>query len=138
MATKRQDILDRIKVLIDGITTVKGSEINKSTPVDIETIPLPYVFIFSGPEARVTDERAVIGFETWEWKVVLEVWGRDQDMEALLGEIHSAMYSDYGFSNSAVISYRTGVDMLMVDVEKSLEVMIVDYEVLYRHIKGVM
>ena len=105
---------------------------------DIETAPMPCAFIYSSSEARLTDDRSVIGYETWAWQVAIEVWAVDKDMEDLLNDIHTKMYSDNSFNNFAIVSYRTGVDFLFIDPERSLESMIITYEIVYRHARGAM
>lgn len=138
MSTTRENILDRIKTDLTAVTGVNYVTLLQPSPVDLETIAMPAIFIYTGPETRLSDNRAVIGYENWQWEVILEVWARDTDMEALLGLIHAAMFADEELGNYAVISYRTGVDMQIVDPEQSLQVMVISYEVIYRHVKGVM
>ena len=138
MSTTRENILDKAKVILTAVDGVLYVDLLHPSPVDIETIPMPAIFIYTGPEVRLNDNRAVIGYETWQWNIVLEVWARDTDMEALLGKIHTAMFNDNDFSGSAVVSYRTGVDMQVVDVEQSLQVMVIEQEIIYRHVKGIM
>ncbi len=138
MSTTRENILDTIKTNITAVTGISSASLLQPSPVDLDTIAMPAAFIYTGAEVRLADNRAVIGYETWQWEVFIEVWARDTDMEALLGLIHSKMYLDEEIGNYAVISYRTGVDMQVVDPEQSLQVMLITYEVIYRHVKGTM
>jgi len=138
MSTTRENILDTIKTDLTAVTGVNHVALLQPSPVDLDTIALPAIFIYTGPEVRLADNRAVIGWETWQWNIIFEVWARDTDMEALLGKIHTAMFNDEEIGNYAVISYRTGVDMQVIDPEQSLQCMVIEYEVIYRHIKGVM
>lgn len=136
--TKRQDILEQLKSMIETVYEVKYVEINRMTVLDLDTVPMPCVFIYSGREVRATDDESVIGFENWDWNIVVEVWANDMDLEDLLGKIHAAIYEDYTLGNLASYILRTGVDMLVVDPEKLLKAMLIDYQVKYRHQIGVM
>lgn len=138
MTTTRVNILERIKTDLTAVSGVQYVDLLQPSPVDLDTIDMPAIFIYTGPEVRLSDNRAVIGYESWQWNVVLEVWTRDTDMEALLGKIHAAMFADEEIGNFAVTSYRTGVDMQIIDPEQSLQAMIIEYEIIYRHIRGVM
>ncbi len=137
MSTKRTDILNYIKTILEGVSDLQEVFVNKSTIVDIETVKMPCAFVFSGPESRLVDPHySVIGYETWDWNVGLEVWAQDTDMEALLGSIHEKMHSGEQMNGKAVTSFRTGVNMMVIDPTQSLEVMAIDYSIIYRHVKG--
>lgn len=142
--SKRQTILAAVKTILEGITsggvrTIPHVEISKIPPVDLETVALPCCFIYSDRETKYLEgDNAVIGSETWEWYIMLEVWALDKEMETLLSSIHSAMYANYEFTNTAEWSERMGVDFYTVDVEQRLEAMIIPYRVIYRHQLGSM
>ena len=138
MSTTRENILEQFKTDLTVVTGINYVERLKPSPVDIETVPMPAIFIYTGPEVRLRDERAVIGYETWDWEIVLEVWARDTDMEVVLGNIHAKMFADETLGGYAVTSCRTGSDSQVVDVEQSLQAMLVLYQVIYRHVKGIM
>ncbi len=139
MSTKRSDILTYIGTMLGEISDIKEVFVNKPTVVDLDTVSLPCAFIFSGPETRLVDPHySVIGYETWDWNVLVEVWAQDTDMEALLGTIHEKMHSGEQMNSKAVTSFRTGANMMVVDPTQSLEVMSIDYSIIYRHIKGGM
>jgi hypothetical protein len=138
LTTKRTSILNQIKTTLEGVSGMGAVEVNRATPVDIETIAFPCVFVYSGSETRLTDNRSVIGYENWEWQILMEVWGQDQDMEALLGLIHAAMFADEGIGGFAVTSYRTGVDMYVLDPDRARSAMLLSYSVIYRHVRGDM
>ena len=87
---------------------------------------------------RLTDGRSVIGYENWEWTVLIEVWGKEQDMEALLKLVHDALFANEQISGHAVTSYRTGVDMLVLDPDRHMEAMLIQYTIVYRHTRGSM
>jgi len=137
--SKRQLILDYIKTRLSGLSALKHVELNRVTPVDLETTPYPCVFVYSGTEVRLTDDRAVIGQENWQWNITLEVWAKDDtDLEDLLRVIHEEMYNHYTLDGNAVYSVRIGSDMFTVDPSRYLKGMTVDYMVIYRHEKGIM
>lgn len=136
--TTRQNIFDTVEAILTGITSIKHIQVAKISPVDLDTCPFPAAFVYSGPEVRQMGDQAVIGYETWLWQLMIEVWARDTVMETLLQSIHTAMFADEDLSGYAVTSYRTGVDFLVVDPERSLQSMLVEYTILYRHVKGVM
>lgn len=138
MSTARQNILARIKEDLEAIASIKEVYLYESGPMDLETVPMPCAFIHTSDEARLVDSRAVIGYETWSWQVVIEVWAVDKEMEDLLNDIHTKMYSDNSFNDYAIVSYRTGVDFLFIDPERALESMLITYEITYRHVKGTM
>lgn len=144
MATTRQNILDTIKTMLEaivdanGTTVFKDVSIGKESLTELENKSLPCCYIWSDKEVRLEDDESVIGKETWEWFIIIEVWALDKTMESLLNYIHTAMYADYKFNNYASYSERWGADFLTIDPEKRLEIMMVPYRIVYRHTLGVM
>jgi hypothetical protein len=137
--SKRQNILAQIVTILESLSSLKHVENKKITPVDTETCPMPAAFIFSGAEQKlINDDRSVIGYENWLWKIFIEVWARDADTEALLKEIHDVMWTNRNIGGYAVTSDRMGVSLFVVDVEQSIEAMILDYDILYRNVKGIL
>jgi hypothetical protein len=135
MSTTRQNILSQIETDLNTISSLKKVMLNQSSVLDLETVPLPCAFIYSGPETRVD---GVIGYENWSWKIYIEVWARDTEMEDLLNDIHTKMFTDERLGTYADKSFRTGVDLLFLDPERSLQDMIIEYEILFKHVKGIM
>lgn len=145
MSTHREGILDRIKLMLEGIEendmpVFKHVSVGEITPVDIDTVALPAVFVFQGPEKRLVQ---VTDREQWDWTIILEVWAKDENMEHLLGLLHTVMaknYSDGGLICSTLLGVidvmRTGSDMMIVDPDRSLAAMVVTFTVLYRHEYG--
>lgn len=136
--TKRQSILNRIKTILEGVSSIKKVDINKSSPVDIETTPFPCAFVYSGKDAKIIEgEYAVIGYENWDWLVNIEIWyGESDTQETLLGEVHTAMYADHSIGGYAVTSNRTGSEIYVLDPERAVNAMILDYQVIFRHKNG--
>lgn len=143
--TRRQQILARIKTMLESIEenyipVFNSVSVGKISPVDIETVKFPSVFVFQGAESRLEDNSA---FEQWDWTISLEVWAKDEDLEHLLGLLHTEMeknYSDGGLICSTLLGVidvkRTGSDIMVVDPEQSIVAMIVTFSVLYRHLFG--
>lgn len=144
MSTKRQTILARIDTDITAITSggstvFKTVDVKRPTIADLETASLPACYIYSDREARVPEGNDyVIGKETWEWFIVLEVWAMDSDMEDLLNKIHTAMYADYKLNDNVSWSEREGVDFFVIEPDQRLEGMVIPYRVVYRHSLGDM
>lgn len=137
--SKRQLMLDYIKSRLESLSDFKHVELNRVTPVDLETTPYPCAFVYSGVENRLTDDRAVIGQENWQWNITIEIWAKnDTDLEDLLKVVHEEMFAHYNLDGNAVYSVRTGSDMFTVDPSRFLKGMTVDYMVIYRHEKGIM
>jgi hypothetical protein len=85
----------------------------------------------------------VTDMEQWEWTIIFEVWAKDEDMEHLLGLLHTVMAknnSDGGLICSTLMGVidvmRMSSDMLVVDPDRSLLAMVVTFSVLYRHSYG--
>lgn len=145
MATTRQNILETIKTDLEGIIDTETHEavfkyvsVARIPPTELDTVPLPACFIYSESEKRITDERSVMGRETWEWIVVLEVWALDKDLENLLEYIHETLYADYRFGNYAQGSHREGVDFFTIDTTMRTEGMVIPYNIQYCHVAGAM
>lgn len=134
----RQNILSQIVTTLNTLVSIQHVELKHVSPVDLDTTPLPCAFVFGGADRKLNDERAAIGYENWLWRIVIEVWVKDVDPEDILKEIHDVMWADRDIGGYAITSDRVGVDLLVVDVEQSIEAMLIDYDVLYRHVKGVM
>jgi len=136
--TKRQQILAKIKEIILTASAIKAVEINKTSAIDIETIALPCAFIYSSACTKIGDDRAVIGYENWEWLIDCEVWSDERnDQENLLGLVHTAMVADYTLSGLAVTSDLISSDLFVLDPTRSLSSMVLNFSVIYRHKKGI-
>ena len=85
------------------------------------------------------DEEGSIGFETWDWTVILEVWVKGaKTTEDILKEIHEAMYVDWDRGGYAITSYRTGVDFFYIDPTEEIKGMNITYNIRYEHAQGTM
>jgi hypothetical protein len=137
-STTRKKILNRFETLMKSISDFKYTEINRMTIVDIDTVPFPSVFIYSGQENRLKDDRAAIGYENWDWRVFLEVWGENADMEEMLRKIHRTVFEDYTLGGNCFEAVRMGAEMWVVDPDRILTAMLIEYSVTYRHPLGIM
>jgi hypothetical protein len=136
--TVREEILSHIKTTLEGVSGIQYVEIERSLPVDLDTAPLPSCFVYTDSEEKCRDDRAAIGWETWDWKLIIEVWAKDTSMEHLLGDIHNAMFVDNDLGGHAVSNERMGVSFHIIDITKSLKSMLLSYYILYRHRLGNM
>lgn len=134
----RQNILSEIVTILETLVTLKHVELKHVSPVDLDTVALPCAFVFGGADKKLNDDRALIGCENWLWRIVIEVWVKDVDPEDILKEIHDVMWTNRDIGGYAITSDRVGVDLLVVDVEQSIEALLIDYDILYRHERGQM
>lgn len=134
--TTRQNILDNIKDTINGVRDIKSVEIDRMTPPDMENTAFPAAFIYSDSESRI--DNGVIGQETWDWIIAIEVWARNTELEDLLQDIHSEMHDDYDRGGYADYSFRTGVEFFYIDPAKDIKGMVITYLVRYQHTLGTM
>lgn len=136
--TIRNQILDRIKVILEAITGIEEVSIDKTTLISIDSVPMASCFIYAGPETRAKDDRQVLGRETWVFIVQIELWTYIEDSETMLGSIHDAMYADRTLSGLAVNSYRIGADSRYFDLDGQRKAMLIPFEIVYRNILGDM
>jgi hypothetical protein len=126
----------------NGEAVFQFVDVGKLSTPDLETAPTPAVWVFQGPEEYV--EKATLGFDTWNWSILIEVWARDAEMEHLLGLIHAEMgknNADGGLICSTTMGVvdvkRKSCELTLVDPTKSLEMMSIVYSVTYRNPYGV-
>jgi hypothetical protein len=136
-ATKRQQILSSIANTLCQVSAIQTVSINKSDPVDLDTIPMPACFVYSGPQNRAGDDDTIMGYETFEWTVIVEVFAENVDMETLLGQIHNKMFFNCHQSGTAEFSWLSGVNIFLIDPLRQLQMMSLEFYVLYRHPMGV-
>lgn len=126
----------------NGESVFQFVDVGKLATPDLETAPVPAVWVFQGPEEFI--ENATAGFDTWEWSIYIEVWARDNDLEHLLGLIHTEMgknNADGGLICSVTMGVidvkRKSCELTLVDPTKSLEMMSIVYSIKYRNPYGV-
>ncbi|RLA87316.1 MAG: hypothetical protein DRG40_00710 [Deltaproteobacteria bacterium] len=131
--TIRQKILQRVAQDLLALNSIKSAEVERLSPLDLDTLPLPSVFVYPGREVRETE---TMGHETWRLEVQVEAWAKEEQLEGLLGEIHQALYQDRRLGGLALSLVRAGSDMYVVDPSRALGGMLITFEVLYRHAVG--
>lgn len=129
--SKRQDILESFAATLREIAEIDEVVINKVCPSDIDVRPLPCAFVFSGPSSKI--ERAVIGFETWDWDVVTEVWLMEEDIEEWIARVHEALSVDYTRNGNSDESYLIDTDTVVLNPTKDLQSIILIWRVRYDH-----
>lgn len=133
--TVRSDILAAFKAALEGVTALQAVEVGKYEPVDLGEIAFPSAYVF--PERDFLDEsQQVIGFEVFDWTVVIEVWCKVADIETLHGSIVSAMGADNSLGGHALNCYRTDSEMFQVDPIRGIAVLQMGYKIKYRHPLG--
>lgn len=138
MSTTRQNILTQLETVLEAISSVKYVELERSKPIDLDVLPIPCIFVYTGDEKRVVDERAVIGKETWDWNVVLEVW-TNTDPEDILNDIHTAMYTNRTLGGYAINTIRDSLEgIYVIDEDANVKSLILNYSITYRHTLGIM
>lgn len=136
--TKRQQILDRIKTILLGVSGMSAVEVNKTSVIDLETIAFPCAFIYSSACTKIGDDRAVITYENWEWMLDVEVWCDERtNQEAMLGLVHAAMAGDHTLNGLAVTSDLIGSDLFVLDPTRSISSMVMNFSVIFRHKNGI-
>jgi hypothetical protein len=133
--TKREKILESYRFDSEDMDEIKKSEIGKISPIDLDTTPLPAIFVFSGNQRRVP---GIIGCDTWEWPVILEVWAKDTVVEDLIGKIYIKMMDNEhrsidGGPNNAEESYLSSIDIHLVDPTRRLVAFSLEFTVGFDH-----
>jgi len=145
--SERNLILERFKTVIQAQSTFKYVDVNRATPIpNISNHPMPSAFIYSGGEIRVKDDRAVIGQETWDWGVFVEVWckGSNFSTETLLKTVHDAVYVDSALTTPGTLGVlaksitRASASDLLMDPAAELKGVMIEFSVLYDNTWGVM
>jgi len=133
--TKRQNILNNIKTVLQSISGIGSVELEKGNLPDIDTVAYPCIFIYSDSETRI---ESPIGSERWSWHIVAEVWTKTNNLEDLLKDIHSKMYEDVRRGGYALDTKRIATEFFFVDPSKGIKGMAITFEVNYQHALGDM
>jgi hypothetical protein len=128
--TTRQSILANIVSELQDIVQLESVTAEEVTISDIDTVPMPAAFVVAGPETRIED--GTLGYETWSWDVVIEIWART-NLEELLGLVHSKLYEDYSRGSYALETTRVGADIYTIEADKHLNGLSLTFRILYRH-----
>jgi hypothetical protein len=136
--SRREDILLTLKTKLEEITDLATVVLDKGNIPSLDIVEFPVCFIFSDREYRVEDDRAVIGYETFLWTIILEIHIIAEDLENMLGQIHDKLYVDRYLDGYAVETKRMGVDIYFDEVNNETKIMMLQYDILYRVTKGKM
>lgn len=133
-STIRKLILENIKTTLEGISSLKKVALHEFSVIDLDTYPMPAAFIFpDSDDDRAEGNRADI----WTLPVVIEVWGKDIEVEDFIGEIYQAMLVDVTRGGYAEQTERLGgTDIIVVDPTRSLGGLSIRFEITYRHVPG--
>lgn len=135
----RVKILDAIKKNMEDTSSIRDVFVNKVSPVDLDIAAFPAAFIYSDSEELVLDERATMGFDTWEWQIVIEVWTNQYAvLDEILVDVHNSMFKNYRLDGYAMNSYRTSMSEVIIDPAKEIKAMILNYSILYQHKYGLI
>lgn len=132
--SKRVAILEQFRQVIDGIASIKSTDVNRATPVDLAMQTLPAAFIYSSAEVR---DKAEYQDANWNWDIVINIWGKDIDLEVFLEAIHTAVYAAYLDESIGALGdlcervTRSASDMFEVDITRRLVGLAVVYQVNY-------
>lgn len=131
--TQRQKILAELKKIIDDIPEVAHIEINKVGLPDIDIVAFPAVFIFGGRQSR-SNRVTLVGQKVWEWEIFLSFWSKDADMETLYSKIYDKVGTNPTLDRLAIDCDLDGVpDVNIVDADRSIVSMVLEFNVTYRH-----
>lgn len=139
----RTTILDNTKSVLEGILddgerVIKQVETNKISSIDLRTAVFPAAFIYLDAQNRITESRdeAVIGNDTVSWRgnLVIEFWvdGRN-DIEGILAVIQTAMEENYRLNSVCAYSRLLNIEHYIIDVDKEVQAMSLNYEIIFRH-----
>jgi hypothetical protein len=128
----RSDILSNLETTLKGMTEFADASVitGKAEEVDLDSVTFPLAFILQGPERKA---QGPVGFETWDWTVVVEVWCRDSSVETLYAAVHQAISADIYRNAKALNTSRDGGDVMSLDPGRTLSVFQHTYQILYRH-----
>lgn len=140
--SKRQDILDNIETTLNGITEINTVIMHQPYQVDIETIYLPSVSVWTLSESESALTGGLVGKETWDWVIGVEVWFYKDttNEETLLKNVNDAMYVDPQRAGCAIDTQRIAIDHFEVynDRDTNIKGFSITFRVTYFHDRGVM
>lgn len=141
----RTTILDNTKTVLESIVDIAGDPIiqqvekNKISGIDLRTAVFPAAFLYLDTQNRITQssDEAVIGSNTVSWRanLVIECWVNhgDELENVVLPKIQIAMEENYRLNGICAYSRLTSVVHYIIDVEKEVQAVSLNYEVIFRH-----
>lgn len=125
----RETVLNTLKTTVSSVAGLKAVKlVFEATVKDLETLPYPFVVLYPSSERAYPIQ--TIGYEVWEWDIVVELWGKEKtNIEGLIADITQALYS-VSHANINGIK-RTGVEYLYP--EEDLYGARITFTVIYTH-----
>ncbi len=107
----REQILQGVLSALQTVAGLKPYLLFEATETDISTKNYPLALIY--PSAERSTPVQTIGYETWDWDIVIELWDRGSKarIENYIAEITKAMYSENIHASVRNVK-RTGVEYL--------------------------
>jgi hypothetical protein len=140
--SKRQDILNNIQTTLEAVSSLNTVIMYQPTSVSLDTIYLPCAFVFTLSESESGLTSGLVGQETWEWILGIEVWFKNEttNEETILKAVNDALYVDGQRGGCAVDTKRISIDHFEVnnDRENSIKGFAMTIRILYYHSYGVM
>ena len=133
--TARQIILNHYETALKTLdpSVLKSVKLNKLDTRDIKDTKLPGAWVFSGAERRA-DFR--MGKEYWDWDITVQVWAHRADMEELLNQVNTALYTRWVAEEFAEVWYRKTAELFVVDSDHELQGWSIVYKNSYLTDKG--
>ena len=132
--TIRKLILENIKTTLESIKSIRKVALHEFGIIDLETYPMPAAFIYPDSDDEVEEESR---WEVWTMPVVIEIYGRNIEVEKFIGDIHKEMLTDETRGGYAERTDRLGgTDIIIVDPARSLGGLSMRFEITYRHKAG--
>lgn len=135
MTTREQVLKDFREIVTTSVSFKTVRLLHEATLHDIETGSYPMALIF--PQAERSHTTQTIGNEIWELDIMVEIWvrGSSSNIEALIGDITKAIYTQLLAKNpNTMFVKRTGIDYLYP--EPDLYGARVSFMVIYHHPRG--
>ena len=137
--TVRQNIIANMNTVLTAISGINYVESNRTTPVKLDDVALPACFIYSGAQVQIlSGAEAVIGYETWDWDVIVEIYTKTTSPEALLQAIYNALYTSRSRAGYALRTTLMSVDPLDFDPTGEYTGLMLVFRVAYRNVSGIL
>ena len=137
--TVRQNIIANMNTVLTAISGINYVESNRTAPVKLDDVALPACFIYSGVQVQIlSGAEAVIGYETWDWDVIVEIYTKTTSPEALLQTIYNALYTSRSHAGYALRTTLMSVDPLDFDPTGEYTGLMLVFRVAYRNVSGIL
>ncbi len=93
--TKRGNIQENIKSIIQGLSSIQAAEIHSTRALHVvEPSNMPYVNIITEGEYSAADSGLGTARENWKLTTTITILTKDGDIEDLRGDIKEALQAD--------------------------------------------